>query len=78
VPKPLPNKEKRILVPESTSMAEATIEEEENAWMSLGAFSGVNQTTEATVDTSKKKRAYVRKNLKNETQGVSGSSKNKK
>jgi hypothetical protein len=78
VPKPLQNKEKRNSIPESTSMAEPTIEEEENAWMSLGAFSGVNQTTEATVDTSKKKRAYVRKNLKNETQGVSGSSKNKK
>jgi hypothetical protein len=78
VPKPLQNKEKRNSIPESTSMAEPTIEEEENAWMSLGASSGVNQTTEATVDTSKKKRAYVRKNLKNETQGVSGSSKNKK
>jgi hypothetical protein len=78
VPKTLPNKEKRNSVPESTSTTEATIEEEENAWMSLGAYSGVNQTTEATVDTSKKKRAYVRKNLKNETQGVSGSSKSKK
>jgi hypothetical protein len=55
----------------------AVIGEEENAWMSLGTSAGTSQTTEAPVGTVKKKRAYVRKNLKNEMQGVNGPDKNK-
>jgi hypothetical protein len=62
---------------ESSRTHGTVIGEEENAWMSLGTSAGTSQTTEAPVGTVKKKRAYVRKNLKNETQGVSGTDKNK-
>jgi hypothetical protein len=70
VPKPIQSMEMENLVSKTTTTPEATVEEEEDAWMSLE----VNQTTEA-VDTVKKKRAYIRKTAKNEKQGVSESSK---
>ena len=72
VPKPIQNKEMENLVSKTTTTPDATVEEEEDAWMALE----VNQTTEV-MDTVKKKRAYVRKTVKNEKQGVSGSRKNK-
>jgi hypothetical protein len=70
VPKPIQSMEMENLVSKTTTTPEATVEEEEDAWMALE----VNQTTEA-VDTVKKKRAYIRKTAKNEKQGVSESSK---
>jgi hypothetical protein len=70
VPKPIQSMEMENLVSKTTTTPEATVEEEEDAWMSLE----VNQTTEA-VDTVKKKRAYIRKTAKNEKQGVLESSK---
>ncbi len=76
-PKPHSNKEKQNPVSGSASLAKTTSEEEQDAWRALGASSGENQKATDTIETVKKKRAYVRKTQKSELQGDSGPSKNK-
>jgi hypothetical protein len=77
MPKPLSNKGKQNPVSSSALPAQTTTEEEQDAWRALGTSSKKSQKAEETVETVKKKRAYVRKIQKSELQGDSGPSKNK-
>jgi hypothetical protein len=77
MPKPLSNKGKQNPVSSSALPAQTTTEEEQDAWRALGTSSKESQKAEETVETVKKKRAYVRKIQKSELQGDSGPSKNK-
>jgi hypothetical protein len=76
-PKLLSIKEKQSPVSGSATPAQTTIEEEQDAWRALGASSGEKQKTAETIETVKKKRAYVRKTQKSELHGDLGPSKNK-
>jgi hypothetical protein len=76
-PKPLSNKERQNPISGSASPPQTTTQEEQDAWRALGTSSGKNQKAAETVETVKKKRAYVRKTQKSELQGDSGPSKNK-
>jgi hypothetical protein len=76
-PKPLFSKERQNPVSGSALPLQTTTQEEQDAWRALGTSSGKNQKAAETVETVKKKRAYVRKTQKSELQGDSGPSKNK-
>jgi hypothetical protein len=76
-PKPLFSKERQNPVSGSALPLQTTTQEEQDAWRGLGTSSEKNQKAAETIETVKKKRAYVRKAQKSELQGDSEPNKNK-
>jgi hypothetical protein len=76
-PKPLFSKERQNPVSGSALPLQTTTQEEQDAWRGLGTSSKKTQKAAETIETVKKKRAYVRKAQKSELQGDSEPNKNK-
>jgi hypothetical protein len=76
-PKPLFSKERQNPVSGSALPLQTTTQEEQDAWRGLGTSSEKTQKAAETIETVKKKRAYVRKAQKSELQGDSEPNKNK-